>query len=263
MEGIAHTGKVLMGTTERTVSILPNPSHLEAINPVEQGVVYALQQFHRQDVLPIQIHGDAAFSGQGVVQETLQMSQLAGYGVHGTIHLIVNNQLGYTATAAAGRSARYATAPARIIGAPIIHVNGDRPEEVARAASIALQYRSKFGKDVVIDLICYRRHGHNELDEPAFTQPAMYQAIHARPTLPAAYSDLLVTQGVATAAEISGIREAALQRFDQALQAAKTYKPVVLRPPCSPHRLTSDVYRTSDLDCKRTWPLWPPQRGRA
>lgn len=221
----------MMGGSERTVSILPNSSHLEAINPVHQGVAYALQKYRGQETLPIQIHGDAAFSGQGVVQETLQMSQLAGYGVHGTVHIILNNQLGYTATAELGRSGRCAAAPAKIIGAPIFHVNGDRPEEVARAASIALQYRSKFGKDVVIDLICYRRHGHNELDEPSFTQPLMYKAIHPRPTLPTAYSGLLVSEGLLSTEEVNTIKDSAYNNLAKALEASKTYKPAVRHAP--------------------------------
>lgn len=207
--------------------MLPNPSHLEAINPVQQGIVYALQTYKEENVLGIQIHGDAAFSGQGVVQETLQMSQLAGYGVGGTVHLIVNNQLGYTATAELGRSARYASAPARMIGAPILHVNGDCPEEVARACSIAIQYQQKFARDVIIDLICYRRHGHNELDEPFFTQPVMYKKIRGRPSLPLAYSEELVQQDMMTLDEVQQVRDMAFKRLDNALQESKSFIPQV------------------------------------
>jgi probable 2-oxoglutarate dehydrogenase E1 component DHKTD1 len=219
---LSHTGEIAVGDTKKIVSILPNPSHLEAINPVQQGAVYALQNSQGQEVLPLQIHGDAAFSGQGIVQETFQMSQLSGFAVGGTIHLIVNNQLGYTATPEVGRSACYASAPAKIVGAPIFHVNGDAPAEVARVMSLALQYRERFGKDVVVDLICYRRHGHNELDEPGFTQPLMYRAVQAKTTLPQAYSAELVDNGVIQEADIAAIKEAAFSRLDQALNESKS-----------------------------------------
>lgn len=226
---LSYTGKIAAGPSgeAKTVSILPNPSHLEAINPVQQGIVYALQKFVRQEALAIQIHGDAAFSGQGVVQETLQMSQLRGYAINGTIHIIVNNQLGYTATADLGRSARYASAPAKIVGAPIIHVNGDSPEDVARAASIALQYQQRFHKDVVIDLVCYRRHGHNELDEPSFTQPLMYGRVRERTTLPAAYAKSLVENNLMCAEEVNTIRSESLAKLDRALHKASSYHPTV------------------------------------
>lgn len=207
--------------------MLPNPSHLEAINPVQQGVVWACQKLKQENALAVQIHGDAAFSGQGVVQETLQMANLAGFSVDGTIHIIINNQIGYTAMAETGRSSRYASAPAKLIGAPIIHVNGDAPEQVARAIMIAAQYRDRFHKDVLVDIICYRRHGHNELDEPGFTQPLVYQKIGQMSTLPMAYASQLVRAGVMTAEEVENTRQEAQADLDKALQeASATFKPV-------------------------------------
>ena len=205
--------------------MLPNPSHLEAVNPVHQGVVYALQSFKKERTLAIQIHGDAAFNGQGVVQETLQMSNLTGFSIGGTIHIIANNQLGYTATANSGRSARYASAPAKMIGAPIIHVNGDAPEQVARAAMLAIQYQERWGKDIVIDMVCYRRHGHNELDEPNFTQPTMYKVINNRKTLPVAYAEKLAESNIMSLENAEEIRKGAFESLDMALKQSETFKP--------------------------------------
>lgn len=214
------------GRRKCKVSILPNPSHLEAINPVQQGFVYALQNFRgERTALAVQIHGDAAFSGQGVVQETLQMSQLSGFSIGGTIHIILNNQLGYTATADLGRSAIYASGPAKIIGAPIIHVNGDYPEDIARAVTVALQYQQRFSKDVVVDIICYRRHGHNELDEPTFTQPLMYKAIQNIPTLPTLYSSTLVREKILDMKDVEEIKENAYKNFERALQTVPSFNP--------------------------------------
>jgi probable 2-oxoglutarate dehydrogenase E1 component DHKTD1 len=160
--------------------LLPNSSHLEAVNPVHMGVVRSLQS-SGTPVLPIQIHGDAAFSGQGVIQETLQLSQLPGFTVSGTLHLIVNNQLGFTTPSHLGRSTQYASDPVKMISAPVFHVSGDDPVEIVKATRVALAYRERFGKDALVDIICYRRNGHNELDEPSFTQPVMYKAIRERP----------------------------------------------------------------------------------
>lgn len=226
---LSHTGEVKMGEKVKKVSILPNPSHLEAVNPVHQGVVFAHQNHFNESALALQIHGDAAFSGQGIVQETLQMSQLEGFAVGGTIHLIVNNQLGYTATARMGRSSQYSSAPAKMIGAPIFHVNGDSPEDVVRATSIAMQYRQQFGKDIVLDLICYRRMGHNELDEPSFTQPLMYQNIHKRESLPEAYSKMLINEKIMGLEEVEDIKKSIYNTLDGAVQKAKEYIPVVSR----------------------------------
>src|SRR5690606_34306348 len=171
------------------LTLAANPSHLEAVNPVVEGMVRAKQQrlleAHpdlpekelRDRVIPVLVHGDAAFAGQGVVAETLNLSQLDGYRTGGTIHLIVNNQIGFTTLPMHARSSSYATDIARMIQAPIFHVNGDDPEAAIRVARLALDYRQVFNKDVVIDLVCYRKYGHNEGDEPSYTQPLMYADI--------------------------------------------------------------------------------------
>jgi 2-oxoglutarate dehydrogenase E1 component len=178
-----------------------NPSHLEIINPVIEGSVRARQQ-RRGDqegkqVLPILIHGDAAFAGQGVVMETLQMSNTRGYATGGTLHIVINNQVGFTTSNPVdSRSTFHCTEVAKMVQAPIFHVNGDDPEAVLFVTQLALDYRMEFGKDVVIDLVCYRRHGHNEADEPAATQPMMYKIIRARPTTRQLYAERLVADGV-------------------------------------------------------------------
>jgi len=180
-----------------------NPSHLEVVAPVVEGAVRA-RQWRRGDregneVVPVQIHGDAAFSGQGVVMETLQMSQSRGYMTHGTVHIIVNNQIGFTTSAQQdARSTYYCTDVAKMVGAPIFHVNGDDPEAVVMVTRIALDYRNKYKKDVVIDMVCYRRHGHNEADEPSATQPMMYGKIRALPTTRDLYAGQITAEGVLT-----------------------------------------------------------------
>lgn len=180
-----------------------NPSHLEIVGPVVEGSVRA-RQWHRGDregneVIPVQIHGDAAFSGQGVVMETLQMSQSRGYLTHGTVHIIVNNQIGFTTSAQQdARSTYYCTDIAKMVGAPIFHVNADDPEAVIRVTRIALEFRNKFKKDVVIDMVCYRRHGHNEADEPSATQPMMYKKIRALESTRELYVRKIVEQNVLT-----------------------------------------------------------------
>jgi 2-oxoglutarate dehydrogenase complex dehydrogenase (E1) component-like enzyme len=164
--------------------MLANPSHLETVNPVVSGRVRAEQHFlggkdeHRKQVVPIQIHGDASFAGQGVVMETLQMEGLKNYNVGGTIHVIINNQIGFTTTPDRARSGTYCSDVAKMINAPIFHVNGDSMESVAKTFAFAAEYRQKFQKDVVVDLIGYRKMGHNELDNPSFTQPLMYKIVH-------------------------------------------------------------------------------------
>jgi len=184
---------------EIQVEVVANPSHLEAVDPVLEGVVRAKQERLGKDgytkVMPILLHGDAAFAGQGVVVETLNLSQLLGYRTGGTIHVIVNNQVGFTTSTVDARSSHYATDVAKTVQAPIIHVNADDPEAVVRAAQFAFAYRQEFAKDVVVDMIGYRRRGHNEGDEPSFTQPLMYRRIDARPTVRRLYLDRLVSLG--------------------------------------------------------------------
>ncbi len=199
-----------------------NPSHLEIVNPVVEGSVRARQR-RRQDtqgsqVLPVLIHGDAAFSGQGVVMETLNMSQARGFSTGGTVHIITNNQIGFTTSNPLdARSTMYCTEVARMIQAPIFHVNGDDPEAVIFVTQLALDYRAKFKKDVVIDLVCYRRHGHNEADEPAVTQPIMYQTIRKHPTTVKLYSAQLIEEGLMSQAEV----DAMIKGYRDMLEAGK------------------------------------------
>ena len=177
------------------IYLVNNPSHLEAVNPVVEGVCRARQDLAQDGpkaVLPVLIHGDAAFAGQGVVAETLNMSQLTGYRTGGTVHIVINNQIGYTTLPGDARSSRYATDVAKMLMVPIFHVHGENPEALVHAANLALDYRLAFGKDVVIDLVCYRRYGHNEGDEPYFTQPLMYDRIRQRPSLHRLYAEDLV-----------------------------------------------------------------------
>jgi 2-oxoglutarate dehydrogenase E1 component len=166
------------------IYLAANPSHLEAVNPVLEGIVRAKQDKlnvkNAYSVMPILLHGDASFAGQGVNMETLQMGQLSGYRTGGTVHIVVNNQVGFTTSPHSSRTARYSTDIAKMINAPVFHVNGDDPEACVRVARWAFEYRQAFKKDVVIDLVCYRRRGHNEGDEPSFTQPQMYKLIDAK-----------------------------------------------------------------------------------
>ena len=164
------------------VTLPPNPSHLESVNPVVQGQVRSLQSQSKTKVLPILIHGDAALSGQGVVYETMQMSQLEGYQTGGTVHIVINNQIGFTTIPEDGRSTHYCTDLARTFRAPVFHVNAEDPEGCVYATHLALEIQQKFSRDVYIDLICYRKYGHNESDEPAFTQPHEYYEIRKKKT---------------------------------------------------------------------------------
>ncbi len=180
--------------------LVSNPSHLEAVDPVVEGIVRARQQIRgdeaRRQVVPLLLHGDAAFAGQGVVAETLNMSQLAGYATGGTIHVVINNQIGYTTLPEDARSTRYSTDVAKMLMVPIFHVHGEDPEALVHVARLAAEYRCTFGKDVVIDLVCYRRYGHNEGDEPYFTQPQMYDRIKERPSPHILYARQLEAAGV-------------------------------------------------------------------
>ena len=212
------------------LSLQPNPSHLEAVDPVVIGKVRARQDEAgdtkaRRSVMAILMHGDAAFAGQGLVYETLAMSQLIGYRTGGTVHVVVNNQIGFTTVPAHAFSGLYCTDVAKSIQAPILHVNGDDPEAVVFAARMAAEYRMEFGCDVVLDIVCYRRHGHNETDEPAFTQPLMYRAIDALKTTRTLYAERLAAEGVLSAADAQAEWDAQTAMLDAANQAAKSYKP--------------------------------------
>ncbi|MBQ0828232.1 multifunctional oxoglutarate decarboxylase/oxoglutarate dehydrogenase thiamine pyrophosphate-binding subunit/dihydrolipoyllysine-residue succinyltransferase subunit [Streptomyces tagetis] len=206
-----------------SVSLVANPSHLEAVDPVLEGVARAKQDIINKGgtdftVLPVAIHGDAAFAGQGVVAETLNMSQLRGYRTGGTVHIVINNQVGFTAAPESSRSSMYATDVARMIEAPIFHVNGDDPEAVVRVARLAFEFRQAFNKDVVIDLICYRRRGHNESDNPAFTQPLMYDLIDKKRSVRKLYTESLIGRGDITLEEA----EQALQDYQGQLEKVFT-----------------------------------------
>src|SRR5215469_12190337 len=210
------------GSSIRT-SLVANPSHLEAVDPVLEGVVRAKQDLIDKGepgftVLPVLIHGDAAFAGQGVVAETLNVSQLRGYRTGGTVHIVVNNQVGFTTAPEYSRSSVYSTDVARMIQSPIFHVNGDDPEAVVRVGRLSFAYREAFRKDVVIDMVCYRRRGHNEGDNPSFTQPLMYDLIEARRSVRKLYTESLIARGDLTMEEA----EDALRDFPQQLERAFT-----------------------------------------
>ena len=211
------------------LSLAANPSHLEAVDPVVVGKVRAKQRqrgdLERRRVLSILMHGDAAFAGQGVVAETFGLSDIAGYRTGGTIHLVVNNQIGFTTSPAATRASRYPTEIAKSVQAPIFHVNGDDVEAVVHVARIATEFRDTFRKDVVLDTWSYRRFGHNESDEPAFTQPVMYKAIADHPSVASVYGERLVEEGLLTAEEVERVGRDCRQRLEDAFEAAKSYKP--------------------------------------
>jgi len=223
------TDRQLPDGSQIHLSLTPNPSHLEAVNPVVLGKVRAKQMQigddERQKVMGILLHGDAAFAGQGMVAETLELSNLRGYRTGGTIHIIVNNQIGFTTSPSFARSSPYPSDAAKIIQAPIFHVNGDDPEAVVHVCRMAAEYRQRFHRDIIIDIFCYRRHGHNEGDEPAFTQPVMYQAIDELATTRHLYSERLVAEGVLSAAEAVRLAEAFQARLEDELDASKGYKP--------------------------------------
>ncbi len=218
--------RVLPGGAVLHLSLTPNPSHLEAVDPVVEGRVRAKQRvFHdreRKLGVPLLIHGDAAFAGQGIVAETLNLSQLAGYTTGGTIHVIVNNQIGFTTAPADARSTTYCTDVAKMIQVPIFHVNAEDPEAAVYVAELAFDFRQTFKRDVVIDMFCYRRHGHNEGDEPSFTQPLMYRKIQERPSLSEVYTEQLVLRGDLTALESEAIDHKFQAKLQAALEEVKT-----------------------------------------
>uniref|UniRef100_UPI0037E750CE 2-oxoadipate dehydrogenase complex component E1 n=1 Tax=Semicossyphus pulcher TaxID=241346 RepID=UPI0037E750CE len=220
------------------VTMLPNPSHLEAINPVAQGKARARQQLRREgdyspednaqpgdQVVCLQVHGDGSFTGQGIVPETLTISNLPHYRVGGSIHLIVNNQVGYTTPSERARSSLYCSDVGKMVNCAVIHVNGDDAEEVLRATRLAVEYQRLFRKDVILDLICYRQWGHNELDEPFFTNPAMYKIIRSRKSVPDSYSDQLISEGLMTEAERDQIKSTYYGALNDKLSNMTLYSP--------------------------------------
>jgi 2-oxoglutarate dehydrogenase E1 component len=238
-----HLGQTGKFTSRRghsiAVELAANPSHLEAVDPVVVGMARAkmdlIEPPGNYPVLPVLLHGDAAFAGQGVVAEVLNLSDIKGYRVGGTIHVIINNQLGFTTPPTAARSSEYSTDVAKMVQAPIFHVNGDDPEAVVRVARLAFAYRQAFHKDVVIDMVCYRRHGHNEGDDPSYTQPLMYKRIDARRTVRKLYTEALVKKGDISLEEA----EAALDDFQHRLQTAldETRSQTAASPlECAPER---------------------------
>ncbi len=248
------------GRSGQTIDVLlaSNPSHLEAVDPVVEGMARALQDQAEKEsgvaghpILPLLIHGDAAFAGQGVVAETLNMSALPGYETGGTVHLVINNQLGFTTNPESARSSVYATDVAKMVQAPIFHVNGDDPEACVRVGRLAFAFRQEFHKDVVIDLVCYRRFGHNEQDDPSLTQPLLYQLIKEHRSVRKLYTEALVRRGDITLEEA----EEALRDFSNRLQsaldetrAAAPPKPSVLPPPPPAASVLPPIATGVDLD---------------
>jgi len=221
------------------VTMLPNPSHLEAVNPVAVGKTRARHMSRAQGeygasgdqrmggaALCVQIHGDAALAGQGINQETLQLANVPHYSVGGSLHLVINNQVGFTTPGERGRSSRHCTDIAKQVSAPVLHVNGDHPEDVVRATRIALEYRNTWRKDVFVNLICFRRWGHNELDDPTFTNPSLYSVINKRGTVPDLYRDQLVEQRVLSKDEAGEAVTTHMARLNEDLKSVDTYKPV-------------------------------------
>ena len=228
------------------ISLAPNPSHLEAVNPVVEGKARAWERrlndtVERRKVLPVLLHGDASFIGQGVVAETLNLSQLPGYCTGGTIHIVINNQIGFTTSPIDGASTPYCTAVAKMLGIPIFHVNGDDPIAAVTTIQLAFEFRQKFQKDVVVDMFCYRRHGHNEGDEPRFTQPLMYSAIEDHPPISDIFFGHLVKFGDITPDEVRAFRAQFEEKLNNALQkskvATKTIVPALRRSLSCPQLL--------------------------
>ncbi|MEC9071073.1 MAG: thiamine pyrophosphate-dependent enzyme, partial [Myxococcota bacterium] len=215
----AETGK------DVNLSLTFNPSHLAFVTPVVQGRVRGKQDrygdVHREKVMGVVIHGDAAFAGQGVIQESLNMSELTGYRTGGTLHIIVNNQVGFTTDPEDSRSTNYATDVAKLLEIPIFHVNGEHPDAVAQAIKVAMEFRSRWKRDAVIDMYCYRRHGHNEGDEPRYTQPLMYQWVDRQPTVRENFVSNMVALGALTREDADQIAETCRARLEKDLDSAR------------------------------------------
>ena len=240
------------------ITISPNPSHLEFVDPVVEGMVRAKQDAWqlagqpREQVidraLPVLLHGDAAFAGQGIVMETLQLADLHGYRTGGTVHIIINNQIGFTTSPEDSRSSIYSTDVAKMTQLPIFHINGDDPEAAFRVLRIALDYRQKFNKDVVLDVIGFRRLGHNEGDEPSYTQPLMYARVKAHPGVRAVYAQRLVGEGVVTEEEVERMTREAVERYERSHARAKEIvaqkEPLKELPPPAPEEDGSDIVET-------------------
>ena len=211
------------------ISLTDNPSHLEAVDPVVLGQTRAKQYYHndknRKKVIPILIHGDASFAAQGVVAECFAMSGLPGHNTGGAIHIIINNQIGFTTSPKFARSSPYPSEIAKMAEAPILHVNGDDPEAVVHCARIAIEYRQQFNRDVVVDIICYRRFGHNEGDEPSFTQPLMYKKIRKHPTTLNVYANQLIKEGVITQEDFEVQKKEFKKLLEEQYNSARDYKP--------------------------------------
>jgi 2-oxoglutarate dehydrogenase E1 component len=221
-----RTVRKLPSGAEVEIRLSANPSHLEAVDPVVEGTARARQRIrndteHRRKVLPLLIHGDAAFAGQGIVAETLNMSQLPGYSTGGTVHVIVNNQIGFTTLPEEGRSSMYATDVAKMIEAPIFHLNGDDPLAVQFVTDMALDFRQEFGRDVVIDMYCYRKYGHQEVDEPSFTQPDLYARIDKRPSVAQLYKQQLIEAGILSEDDAASLETEFQLRLDLPLDNVK------------------------------------------
>ncbi len=220
------------GGKEITVSVAFNPSHLEAVNPVVEGLVRPKQDRlgdeKRERVIPIVIHGDAAMIGQGVVAETINLSRIPGYDTGGTIHLVINNQIGFTTNPEAGRSSEYCSDIALMVQAPVFHVNGDDPEACVRATQLAYEYRQRFHKDVMLDMVCYRKYGHNEGDDPSYTQPLLYRKIREHKPVAVLYAERLQREGVAAASEVlewhESQKKSFLAQYDQAQEHKEQYE---------------------------------------
>ncbi|MGI8546343.1 MAG: 2-oxoglutarate dehydrogenase E1 component [Gemmatimonadaceae bacterium] len=223
---LGYDGAREIGGRRIALTLVPNPSHLEFVNPVLEGVARAKQRDgnggrDESAVIPVCVHGDAAFPGEGIVSETLNLALLPGFRTGGTVHIIVNNQVGFTTDPLDGRSTRYASDPAKGFDIPIVHVNGDDAQACVQAVRFAAAYRATFGKDALIDLVSYRRHGHNETDEPAFTQPVLYQKVRAHKTPREVWGERLVAAGVLSAAEVQGVEREIMAKLEQIQQGAR------------------------------------------